>query len=80
MLNGSGPTSNRQTCRCDTLKDVGRIYQQMFIDTYSKVAICKLYERKTPLCAADLLNDRVVPFFEQHRIPLCRILIDRGTE
>jgi len=63
-----------------TLKGVGRIYQQTFIDTYSKVAICKLYERKTPLTAADLLNDRVVPFFEQHGIPLCRMLTDRGTE
>ena len=63
-----------------TLKGVGRIYQQTFIDTYSKVAICKLYDRKTPLTAADLLNDRVVPFFEQHGIPLCRMLTDRGTE
>src|SRR5215211_7495856 len=42
-----------------TLKGVGRIYQQTFIDTYSKVALAKLYDRKTPLTAADLLNDRV---------------------
>lgn len=47
-----------------TLKGVGRLYQQTFIDTYSKVATAKLYDRKTPLTAADLLNDRVVPFFE----------------
>src|SRR3954471_5887610 len=40
-----------------TLKGVGRIYQQTFIDTYSKVALAKLYDRKTPLTAADLLND-----------------------
>jgi len=63
-----------------TLKGVGRIYQQTFIDTYAKVAVCKLYERKTPLTAADLLNDRVVPFYEQHGIPLSRVLTDRGTE
>lgn len=63
-----------------TLKGVGRIYQQTFIDTYSKVAIAKLYERKTPLTSADLLNDRVVPFFDMHEIPLSRILTDRGTE
>lgn len=63
-----------------TLKGVGRIYQQTFIDTYSKVGFAKLYERKTPLTAADLLNDRVVPFFEEHGIPLCRVLTDRGTE
>lgn len=63
-----------------TLKGVGRIYQQTFIDTYSKVAFAKLYDRKTPLTAADLLNDRVLPFFEEHGIPLLRVLTDRGTE
>jgi transposase InsO family protein len=63
-----------------TLKGVGRIYQQTFIDTYSKVALAKLYDRKTPITAADLLNDRVVPFFDEHEIPLSRVLTDRGTE
>jgi transposase InsO family protein len=63
-----------------TLKGVGRIYQQTFIDTYSKVGFAKLYDRKTPVTAADLLNDRVLPFFDQHDIPLNRVLTDRGTE
>jgi hypothetical protein len=63
-----------------TLKGVGRIYQQTFIDTYAKVAFAKLYDRKTPITAADLLNDRVLPFFEEHGIKLCRVLTDRGTE
>lgn len=63
-----------------TLKGVGRVYQQTFIDTYSKVACAKLYDRKTPLTAADLLNDRVVPFFEEQDVPLQRMLTDRGTE
>jgi transposase InsO family protein len=62
------------------IKGVGRIYQQTFIDTYSKVVFAKLYDRKTPITAADLLNDRVVPFFDAHGIPLCRVLTDRGTE
>src|SRR6187401_2785291 len=62
------------------LKGVGRVYQQTFIDTYSKVACAKLYDRKTPLTAADLLNDRVVPFFEAHEVRLSRVLTDRGTE
>jgi transposase InsO family protein len=62
------------------LKGVGRIYQQTFIDTYSKVATAKLYDRKNALVAADLLNDRVLPFFEEHDIPLLRILTDRGSE
>ena len=63
-----------------TLKGVGRIYQQTFIDTYCKVAFAKLYTEKTPITAADLLNDRVLPFFAEHEIPLVRILTDRGSE
>jgi transposase InsO family protein len=62
------------------MKGVGRIYQQTFIDTYAKVAFAKLYDRKTPLTAADLLNDRVVPFFDAHEVKLSRVLTDRGTE
>jgi len=63
-----------------TLKGIGRIYQQTFIDTYCKVGFAKLYDRKSALTAADLLNDRVLPFYEEHDIPLLRILTDRGTE
>lgn len=62
------------------IKGVGRIYQQTFVDTYSKVAMAKLYDRKTAITAADLLNDKVVPFFEEQQIPLLRVLTDRGTE
>ncbi len=62
------------------LKGVGRVYQQTFIDTYAKVAFAKLYDRKTPLTAADLLNDRVVPFYDEHEVVLLRMLTDRGTE
>lgn len=62
------------------LKGVGRIYQQTFIDTYSKVVHCKLYTTKTPITAADLLNDLVLPFYEPQGLPMLRILTDRGTE
>ena len=50
------------------------------IDTYSKIGFAKLYDRKNALVAADLLNDRVIPFFEQHDLKLMRMLTDRGTE
>ncbi len=63
-----------------SIKGVGRIYQQTFIDTYTRVAMVKLYTEKTAITAADLLNDRVVPFFEEQGIQLQRILTDRGTE
>jgi Winged helix-turn helix len=62
------------------MKGVGRIYQQTFIDTYAKVGFAKLYDRKTPITAADLLNDRVLPFFDGHEIKLLRVLTDRGSE
>jgi transposase InsO family protein len=61
-------------------KGVGRIYQQTFIDTYSKVVCAKLYDRKTPITAADLVNDRVIPLFESHDVKLTRMLTDRGSE
>lgn len=62
------------------IKGVGRIYQQTFIDTYSRIAFAKIYDRKTALVAADILNDRVLPFFEEQQIPLMRVLTDRGSE
>jgi transposase InsO family protein len=62
------------------IKGVGKIYQQTFIDTYSKVSFAKVYDRKNALIAADLLNDKVLPFYQQYDIPLLRILTDRGTE
>ena len=63
-----------------TIKSIGRIYQQTFIDTYTKVAFAKLYDRKNALVAAEILNDRVLPFFDEHEVPLLRVLTDRGTE
>ena len=33
-----------------------RFYRQTFVDTYSKVAFAKLYDRKAPICAAELLS------------------------
>lgn len=62
------------------IKGVGRIYQQTFIDTYCKVAHIKLYDRKHAITAADMLNDRVIPWYEEQGIPLLRILTDRGSE
>lgn len=62
------------------IKGVGHIYQQTYIDTYAKVAFTKLYDRKNALVAAEMLNDKVVPFYEQHDLRLLRVLTDRGTE
>src|SRR5215203_5552217 len=75
-----GYLGSQDTFYVGTLKGVGRIYQQTFIDTYTRVAVCKLYDRKHALTAADTLNDRVLPFFEAEGVPLLRVLTDRGSE
>ncbi len=75
-----GYLGSQDTFYVGNLKGVGRIYQQTFVDTYSKVAHCKLYVTKTPIIAADLLNDRVLPFYASQGLPMLRILTDRGPE
>ncbi len=50
------------------------------MDTYSKWVAAKLYQAKTAITAADLLNDRVLPFFESQDVVVLRLLTDRGTE
>lgn len=75
-----GYLGSQDTFYVGTMKGVGRIYQQTFVDTYSKVAFAKLYSTKTPITSADILNDRVLPFFAEHDVPMQRILTDRGTE
>jgi len=75
-----GYLGSQDTFYVGTIKGVGRIYQQTFVDTYSKWAAAKLYTTKTPITAADLLNDRVLPFMEEHGMGIIRILTDRGTE
>ena len=71
---------SQDTYYVGNIKGVGRIYQQTFIDTYCKVALVKLYDRKHAITAADMINDRVLPFYEEQGIPLLRILTDRGSE
>ncbi len=75
-----GYLGSQDTFYVGTLKGVGRVYQQTFVDTYSKVACAKLYKTKTPITAADLLNDRVLPLFDAHGMGIIRMLTDRGTE
>lgn len=62
------------------IKGIGKIYQQTAIDTYSNVGFAKVYTDKTPFPAADLLNDRVLPFFDEYGMRMLRVLTDNGTE
>jgi transposase InsO family protein len=62
------------------IKGVGRIYQQTGIDTYSNVGFAKVYAEKNALTAADFLNDKVLPYFDERWVKVLRVLTDRGTE
>lgn len=75
-----GYLGSQDTYYVGNIKGVGRIYQQTFIDTYCKVAFVKLYDHKHAITAADMLNDKVLPWYEEQSVPLLRILTDRGSE
>lgn len=75
-----GYLGSQDTYYVGTMKGVGRIYQQTFIDTYSRVAFARLYTEKTAMVAAHALNESILPWFEAQDILLLRILTDRGTE
>jgi transposase InsO family protein len=62
------------------IKGVGKIYQQTGIDTYSNVGFAKLYTQRNAIVAADFLNDKVLPFFDDEQIRMLRVITDRGTE
>lgn len=75
-----GYLGSQDTYYVGNIKGVGRIYQQTYIDTYCKVAQAKLYSTKDAITSADLLNDRVLPMYEEQGVDLQRVLTDRGTE
>jgi transposase InsO family protein len=62
------------------LKGIGRVYLQAVIDTYGSYAFGKLYTSRTAPTSADILYDRVLPFYEEHGIAVEHILTDNGSE
>jgi transposase InsO family protein len=70
----------QDTCYIGYIKGVGRLYQQTGIDTHSNLGFAKLYREKTALTAADFLNDKVLPLFDEHGVRVLRVLTDNGKE
>jgi transposase InsO family protein len=62
------------------LKGVGRIYAQTAIDCHSRLAFARLYTSKMPLTGVHLLNNDILPFFEEHKAQIQTILSDNGRE
>jgi transposase InsO family protein len=71
---------SQDTFMVGTIKGVGRIYLQAVVDTYGSFAFGKLYTSKLPETAADVLYDRVLPFYESQSITVENILTDNGRE
>ena len=60
------------------IKGVGKNYQQTGINTYLNIGFAKLYQDKTQLAAADFMNSKVLPFFDEEQISVLRVLTDNG--
>ena len=69
-----GYLRSQNTFYSGKLKGGGRIYQKTFVDTYCKLVFAKLYDSKTPITSAVLINHRVLLYFEQHDLPMLRRL------
>ena len=65
-----GYLGSQDTYYVVTMKGVGKIFQQTFIDTYSRVAHVKLYTEKSAITSADILNDKVLPFYKSQSIEI----------
>ena len=61
-------------------KGIGKVYGQVFLDSYSRLADVQLYQEKTSLRSAEILNDKVLPWYQKHGVPILRILTDRGSK
>jgi len=75
-----GELLNQDTFYWGTLKGVGKIYVQVVIDAFCSLAFAKVYTSKMPITAADLLYDRVLPFYDALGVTVKTILSDNGRE
>lgn len=71
---------SQDTFMVGVMKGVGKIYLQAVVDTYGSYAFGKLYTSKLPETAADVLYDRVLPFYEAHGLKVEHVLTDNGRE
>jgi transposase InsO family protein len=71
---------SQDTFMVGTIKGIGRIYLQAVVDTYGSFAFGKLYTSKLPETAADVLYDRVLPFYRDRGFVVEHILTDNGRE
>jgi len=63
-----------------TLKGIGRIYLQTVVDCHSRFAFGHLYPSKYPDNSVHVLNNKVLPFFEDSNCQIVSVLTDNGRE
>ncbi len=78
--NAPGELLNQDTFYWGTLKGVGKVYVQVVVDVFCSLAFAKVYTSKMPVTSADLLYDRVLPFYEALGVKVQAILTDNGRE
>lgn len=75
-----GELLNQDTFYWGTLKGVGKVYVQVVLDVFCSLAFAKVYTSKMPITSADLLYDRVLPFYDALGVPVKAVLTDNGRE
>lgn len=75
-----GELLNQDTFYWGTIKGVGKVYVQVVVDVFCSLAFAKVYNSKMPITAADLLYDRVLPFYEALGVSVGAVLTDNGRE
>ena len=63
-----------------TLKGVGKGYIQTVLDCFSRYVWARLYALKMQVTAVQILNNDVLPFFEEDGVKIWTILSDNGRE
>ncbi len=56
------------------------MYLQTVLDCFSRYAWGRLYTSKLPLTAVQVMNNDVLPFFDEHRVRVKTVLSDNGRE
>ena len=79
-VNAPGELLNQDTFYRGTLKGVGKVYVQVVVDAFCSLAFAKVYTSKMPVTAAELLYERVLPFYEALGVEVKAILTDNGRE
>jgi transposase InsO family protein len=62
------------------LNGIGKVYLQTVVDCYSRYAWGHLFRSKISVTAVHVLNERILPFFEERGAHIQTILSDNGRE